>query len=103
GLARVARLEALDPVCLGFFDRFDVRGDADVTGALVTLATDRAAHGDHRHRREADPVRAEQDRLHGIGAGLHAAVAPQLDTVAQPGVDQRAVRLDHADLGGQAD
>ncbi len=53
---RIARLKALDPLRLGFLNRFDVGGDPDVTRAFVTLAADRAAHCDHRHRRKTDPL-----------------------------------------------
>src|SRR5581483_11051976 len=66
-------------------------------------AADGTADGDHCHRAEAHPVRAEQDHLNHVRAGLHAAVAPDFDAISQPGAQQGGVRLHHADLGGQAD
>ena len=101
GQVSIARGEVFDALFAGFVHCLDVGRDTHMTGTLMTLPTDRAAHGDHRHRRKTHTVSTEQNHLHGVPAGLHATVTPQLHAPAQPGFQQRAVRLDHADFGGQ--
>ncbi len=77
-------------------------GNTGQADAFLTLTANGTADGHHRHGAETHPVGAEQDHLDHILTGLHAAIAPDLDLIAQAGFDQGAVGLDNADLGRQA-
>src|SRR5690606_38443073 len=94
-LTRFKRLQALE---CGFFPCTDMRRDADVTGAFVTLAADGTADGDHRHCAEADAIRAEAHHLDDIATGLHATVGPDLDLIPQAAFDQGTMRQPDTDF-----
>src|SRR5205823_10049422 len=102
GPVELLRLEALQALLRRLGDALDLRRDADVTGVGLAAAADGAADGDHRERAEADAIGAEAEHLHHVERALHPAVAPELDVVAQAAAHERAVRLDDADLHGQA-
>src|SRR5690554_3925245 len=78
-------------------------GDTYMTGSRITLAADGTAQGDHRHAGKPNSIGAEQNHLESVIGGLHATITPQLNTVADAGIHQRAVRLDNTDLSGQPD
>src|SRR5262245_25914822 len=80
-----------------------MRGYSHVAGALVTLAATRASDGGHGHRAEADAVRAQQHQLDHVRAGFDSAVGPDFDAVAQPSLEQSAMRLFDADLHRHSD
>ncbi len=103
GAVDLLRGELLQPVLLGFLGRLDLGGDADVAGVELAAAADRAAEADHRQGAEADPVGAEAVQFDDVVAGAVAAVGPDLDPVAQPGLHQRPVHGAGADVRGQAD
>src|SRR5262249_57297674 len=75
----------------------------DVAGIELAAAADRAAEADHRQRPEPDPVGAEAVELDDVVAGAIAAIGPDLDPVADPGLHQRPVHRAGADVGRQAD
>ena len=103
GEVDLLRGELLQPVLLGLLDGLDLGRDADVAGVELAAAADRAAEADHRQRAEADPVGAEAVQFDDVMTGPVAAVGPDLDPVADPGLHQRPVDGAGADVRGQAD
>src|SRR5437867_2256466 len=98
GALEFLRLEALQPTLRGLLRGLDLRRDADVAGIELAAAADRATDRHHRERSEPHAVRSEAEHLRNIERALHAAVAPELDDIAQPRRHERAVRLRDADL-----
>ena len=108
-----AQLSAAESTCCGvnflrpcsvrLLDGLDLGRDADVAGVELAAAADRAAQRDHRQGAEGDPVGAHAVQLHDVVGVAVAAVGPDLDPVADPGLHQRAVDGPGADVGRQAD
>ena len=99
----VARLEGRQTHGFRLLLRLDVGGDANVAGAVLALATNGAADGDHGHGRESDTIRAKAHHLDHVAPALHAPVAPQLNAVAQPAFDECTMRQPQPDFHRQAD
>ena len=103
GVADRLRRELLQPVLLRLLGRLDLGGDADVAGVELAAAADRAAERDHCQGPEPDPVRAHAEQLHDVVGVAIAAVGPDLDPVADPGLHQRPMHQPGADVRRQAD
>ena len=97
------RRELLQPVLGRLLDGLDLGRDADVAGVELAAAADRAAERDHRQGAEGDAVGAHAVQLHDVVGVAVAAVGPDLDAVAEPGLHQRAVHGAGADVRRQAD
>ena len=97
------RRELLEAMLLRLLDGLDLGRDPDVAGVELAAAADRAAERDHRQGPEGDAVRAHAEELHDVVGMAVAAVGPDLDPVADPGLHQRPVHGAGADVGGQAD
>ena len=79
-----------------------LRRDTEGAGAQLAYAHHPAAHGHQRRRREAELLRAQQQRDHHVMAGHQLAVGFQGHLLAQPVPAQHLVGLRQADLPGQA-
>src|SRR5205807_783410 len=75
----------------------------NVAGIELAAAADRAAQGDHRQGAVCHPVGPHAVELHDVVGVAVAAVRPDLDAVADPGLHQRPVYGAGADVRGQTD
>src|SRR6266508_803408 len=75
-LLKITRDKMLDACSLCSFLRFNLRGDAGMTGAQLTVSTDRTADGDHGQSPQAHAVRAQTHQLDHIRSRADSAVRP---------------------------
>src|SRR5262245_58186745 len=76
---------------------------SDVACAGVAFSATGTPNRSHCHRAESDSICAEQHQLDHVRARFDSAIGPNLDAIAQSGLEQRAMSLFHADFDRHAD
>ena len=84
-----------------FFFGLDVCSDANMTCAVLTTTTDRAANSNHRHSAKSNAIRTQAQHLDDITTTFHATIDPQLDVITQLTTDQRSVCQPYANFRRQ--
>ena len=99
--ADLLRGELLQPVRLSHGDALDLSRNPNVAGVELAAAADRAAQRDHRQGPKGDSVGPHAKQLHNVVGVAVAAVGPDLDSIANPGLHQGLVDGTRADVGRQ--